>query len=435
MIDALPESLRRAVSPYTGIVRSVEECLWSTSEPALFQASCEVGRGEQLLGSGLVHLTGMGGSGRTRSAAAAAAVGEALERYSATYVPPERIVVATARELGPAAVPPEAFALFSEEQYGAPHFPFRRFTADTEVRWVEGRDLVAERPAFLPAELVYLGNTWMAPGPIGYTTSSGLACGAERDETLLRGLLELLERDAFMIVWANRLPLRRLEPDDTVPPGWRQAFDRTGLVYTAVDLSVFHRLPTVLGIVRASRQVPGALGVGASAAPTIEQAWWKALAEAFATRSAAAKLQVLDPTRRFGPHGTGVESFEDHILYYATHANVEATAFLDRGSGTTLARSVTTLEGRTTVDRIDSLTRRIAAAGSGTYAVDVTAPDIAELGLTVTRVVAPGLCPLDVSHAQRFLGGRRLYEAAAELGLRSGALAAKDVNPDPHPFP
>ena len=43
MIETLPPGLRRAVSPYTGIVGSLEECLGPTSEPRLFQAACELG--------------------------------------------------------------------------------------------------------------------------------------------------------------------------------------------------------------------------------------------------------------------------------------------------------------------------------------------------------------------------------------------------------
>ena len=86
-------------------------------------------------------------------------------------------------------------------------------------------------------------------------------------------------------------------------------------------------------------------------------------------------------------------------------------------------------------DQVEELCERVAAAGSSAYAVDVTSPDVAELGLTVTKVVAPELCALDVAHAARFLGGRRIYEAAAAAGLRDAPLAEADVNPDPHPFP
>ena len=45
--------------------------------------------------------------------------------------------------------------------------------------------------------------------------------------------------------------------------------------------------------------------------------------------------------------------------------------------------------------------------------------------------MAPELCPLDVSHAARFLGGRRLYHAAFEAGLVAAPLRLADLNPLP----
>ena len=50
-------------------------------------------------------------------------------------------------------------------------------------------------------------------------------------------------------------------------------------------------------------------------------------------------------------------------------------------------------------------------------------------------LVAPGLLALDTAHSARFLGGRRLYEAAAALGLRPAPAGEDDLNPEPHPFP
>src|SRR5262249_30568631 len=148
------------------------ECLPSTSEPRLFQVTATVGSEPGLLGGSLDHLTGIGGTGRARSEAASAAVGEALERYSATFVPGGGLVVGSARELGDVAVAPERFALFSDRQYRADAFPFGRFTAETRVAWVEGREIATGRTAFLPAELVYLGRIPADTARIGYATSS-----------------------------------------------------------------------------------------------------------------------------------------------------------------------------------------------------------------------------------------------------------------------
>jgi ribosomal protein S12 methylthiotransferase accessory factor len=69
------------------------------------------------------------------------------------------------------------------------------------------------------------------------------------------------------------------------------------------------------------------------------------------------------------------------------------------------------------------------------YAVDVTSPDVRTAGVRVVHAVAPELCPLDVVEGVRFLGGRRMYEAAYEAGVAPRPLTPADLNPDPHPFP
>jgi ribosomal protein S12 methylthiotransferase accessory factor len=430
--SVLTPQLRRAVSAYTGIVDAVDECLAAAAEPRLFRATCAVNALDALLESPLGHCSGVGGADVTRAGAAAAAVGEALERYSASFVPHERLVVASARELGRGAVDPERFALFSEAQYAKDGFPFRPFTSRTEVAWVEGRELPDGAPAWLPAELVYLGDASSGRKPIGYATSSGAACAETRTEAVERGLCELLERDAFMIAWAARLSLPLLDwrRHRALVELDRRYFAPTGLRYAAVDLSRFHRVPSVLGVVRAPAGCAGALGVGAGTAPTIERAWFKALAEAFAARSAAAKLALVDDTP-FGPYGAGVRTFEDHIRYYADETRAAAAAFIDAAAEQTPVAAVAHVGGPVLAE----LCKRVYDAGSTPYAVDVTSPDVAELGLVVTKVVAPELCPLDASHGARFLGGRRLYEAAAALGLRDAVLTEAELNPEPHPFP
>jgi ribosomal protein S12 methylthiotransferase accessory factor len=432
VIAALTPRLRRAVSSYTGIVRTLEECLASGAEPRLFRAACEIAGSDRLLGSSLGHCAGIGGSGATRAEAAAAAVGEALERYSASFVPHDRLVVASACELGAPAVAPERFALFSERQHRTTSFPFRRFTADTQVAWVEATTLPDGAPAFVPAELVFIGDASLGERPIGYATSSGTACAESRPHALERGLCELLERDAFMIAWAARLSLPLLDWSASPELARLDAryFAPTGLAYAAVDLSAFHGVPSVLGIARAPCGFPGALGVGAGTAGTIERAWFKALSEAFGARSAGAKLALLEPAA-YGAFGEGVRTFEDHIRFYADEERAEPATFLDAGAERRSTSDVPPLAG----DTIAALCDSVAAAGSSAYAVDVTSPDVAELGLVVTKVVAPELCALDVIHGARFLGGGRLYDAAAALGLRDAPLAEDDVNPYPHPFP
>ena len=97
-------------------------------------------------------------------------------------------VIATARELGELAVAPERFALFSERQHATAGFPFRRFTRDAPSPGSRAASFPAGGPAYLPAELVYLGRATLGGHkPIAYSTSSGLACGEHEDAAVSVG--------------------------------------------------------------------------------------------------------------------------------------------------------------------------------------------------------------------------------------------------------
>ena len=116
-------------------------------------------------------------------------------------------------------------------------------------------------------------------------------------------------------------------------------------------------------------------------------------------------------------HGTpppvrdAIREFEDHIHYYAYDEHTTAADFLDASAERRDVSSIASL------DEIDFVCA---------YAVDVTAPDVRAAGLHVAKVVAPELCALDVVHACRHLGGRRLYEYVRD---------ESEINPEPHPFP
>jgi ribosomal protein S12 methylthiotransferase accessory factor len=429
-------SLSALVSPYVGIARSLDEVLAGTADPPLPTFSCEIVDDDRLIGSPLTPIGGVCGIGLDRDAAIGAALGETAERYSLCHIERGRTIRRRARDLA-GAVAPSRFGLFAPDQYARPGFPFVPFDDAVEVPWVDAWDLQSGDLSWLPAELVFLADP-IAEGEsrTSYATSSGAACAPGLDAAVFKGLLELLERDAFMIAWTSRLSLPLLD--------WREhaglaAIDRryfaaTGLDYAAVDLSIFHGVPSVLAVVRAPHGQSAAVGVGAGTAATVEDAWWKALSEAFACRAAAARLARIGRGGHLAADASNVSSFLDHILFYADDDRAERTRFLDSSPERVGVHDIPPLPG-SLAERIETVLSRIAAAGSSAYAVEVTAPDIASLGVRVVKTLAPELCMLDVVHSARFLGNPRLRTVPARLGLRPAEIAFGDLNPDPHPFP
>ena len=433
-IEESLDRLEEAVSPLTGIVTRVVRSTHTPDETSLPNHACELAPAGRTLGATTVEF-GSGASTDHRRARAAA-IGEALERYSACLVPVEDLRRTTAVTLGSSAIPPRDLTLFHPMQLGHPEFPFVALTDETETLFAEGVSLADEAPAFAPAELVYLRPPAFPTPPIGYTTSSGLACGPTRCEATLAALLELVERDAVMLAWGSRLSLPLVDWSDHAGAEEidRLYFRPTGLRYAVIDASAFLRLPVAIGVVHGPPGSGAALAMGASCAADPVDSWAKALSEGFGVyRWLGHKAGGGGARRPLSPHD--VQTFDDHMLFYASDDNASKAAFLDTSRDRRPLGAIPALEGSTPRQQLLAVMGRLAELGISVYAFDVTSPDVRSLGLFVMRVLAPGLCPLDVSHTARFLGGSRLYTAAADAGLLDAPLDLLDVNPDPHPFP
>jgi ribosomal protein S12 methylthiotransferase accessory factor len=434
-LECALERLEEAVSPLVGIVARTMSTTYTTDEAPLPNCAAELASAMRTLGGRAVDY---GSGAHPRPARArAAANGEALERYSALYVPRERVQLTTARSLGDAAVRPSRFALFHPAQHAEGDLPFAEFTEDTPAAFVEGTSLQDGSPAYLPAELVYLGRPANASLPIAYATSNGLACAATLTEAVLRALLELVERDAVMLAWkcGLSLPLLDWSDDEGLRSYDRRFFGATRVPFNVIDGSAFLDIPIAIAVVHGHPGSGASLAMGAGAAATVGDAWLAAVSEGFGVyRWVRQQTLALQPGTA-PPDPDRIETFEEHLLYYAGPEHAELAGFLDGSGERRPTRSVGALEGATPRSQVDAVLRRLARHGLDAYAVDVTSPDVRSLGLSVARVIVPELCALDVSHRARFHGGTRLYTAAHEAGLVAAPLEPSDLNPLPHPFP
>jgi len=426
--------LDRAVSPLVGLVTGITSFLVADDEGRLPNCSCDAASIRRFHADA-EPPTGNGAHPDTRRARAAA-IGETIERYSGLFVPPDRLVRTTAAALGASTVPPARFALFHPKQHDSPGFPFAPYTEDTVTDFVEGMSLVDGSTSYLPAELVYMCPPTAYGRRIAYVTSSGLACGPTFTEAVLAALLELVERDAVMLAWKGRISLPQLDwaGHDVLEELEHRYFRVGGLSYSVLDGSGFLGVPVAIGVLRGARGSRTALAVGAGTAARVEDAWLKALTECFGVRSWLIVQAALHPDRLL-PTADHVRSFDDHMRFFADDSRAGLARFLDSSPRRTRVADIAPLEGSTPRDQIDAVSARLGRLGITAYAVDVTSPDVDELGLKVARVIAPELCALDVLHTARYLGGARLYSAAYEAGLLPSRLRFSDLNPLPHPFP
>jgi len=385
----------------------------------------------------LENFSNSGGASDRRAVAVAKAVGEAVERYCSAMIEPKRLPVASFDDADFPCIEPERFALHTDEQYGRPGFPWMRFDRATPVRWTPTVELRTGRIVYAPACFVWIPYRYdMASGecPVGQSISTGMACHGSWEASVLTGLCEVVERDAFMLMWQRALALPQIRKE-TLPPSCRghvERFTRTGdrvhLIHLTTDLGV----PSVLAVLVSDSPERPAHVFAAAADPEPAVAARKALEELDHTRRYAQQLLRLAPCPSAEDDYAAVQEQADHIRLAADPSRRGAFEFVFASPERVDFDRLPTLAAGDPARKLAATAEAIGRAGDEAYAADLTSEDIRGLGFSVTRTLVPGLHPLTIGHHLLAKGGHRLREAPARY---AGAPVGGPLNRLPHPYP
>lgn len=418
----------------TGIIGRVDLIKLSESDPVAYVASAAPCDTTPLVGLPAANL------GAAASASAERAVlracGESVERYCSGFFDIASLLEATDEELeasGRTYIPTEQLYPFAAWQYDEPGFPFQP-TPGRTVRWIEGTSAITGETALIPASCVYVPYLFdHVVEPFTHMPiSTGLAAGRDVDQCIAKGMLEILERDALMIVWHCELPMPRLNPesclgrspliDDLLVAGMRGSSEWFLNVLT-LDVDV-----TIISAALIDPGSPPLTSFGISASADPERALMLALEEGMLTRILVNRMDEAREERDWDP--ADVQTLHDHLVSHATSPHLrERLGFLTGAPEITFDE----LLARTEAGGTRSVEERVAAAGLDAFWVDVTTEDVAEFGFHVIRTVMPGMQPLDNDNRYPYLGSARRVTVPRALGL--GTPTEATINPDPHPFP
>ncbi|MEU9976259.1 TOMM precursor leader peptide-binding protein [Streptomyces sp. NPDC051014] len=444
--DAYGLTLTAFANPVTGV-------LGPSVAPDLTSASTSSAIGAFTTRSGS-YLRECYWGGHTDAYGTSVGVGllEGLERFAGMRARSKRTTVtASLDELaaqGAEAVDPRTTGLYSEAFHAAdPDVP--RFAPDRPVEWVWGWSLRDARPVLVPEVVAY----YHAPGGIGrrfvQESSNGCASGGSLTEAVYHGLMETVERDAFLLAWFGRARLPEIDPASSARPGTRAMVDRLAMYgYRArfFDTRITFPVPVVTAVAERVDGGTGLLCFGAGASLDPEAALASGLCE-IATDSVNLRRRTTRDQRRLRRMAADfhqVRVLHDHPLLYGLPEMGPYTDFLLRGrddaervplaslaSGPGAPRASDDLR-----DDVEACVAAVAAHGFDVVVVDQTAPEQRALGLSTVKVLVPGLLPIDFGWSrQRAPHMPRTRTALREAGLRAHDLADDDLNPAPHPFP
>jgi ribosomal protein S12 methylthiotransferase accessory factor len=422
----------------TGLIRSVELLKISEVDPAVFLAYAVPCDTTPLAG---IPGANRGGACSVRpERAVVRACGESIERYCSAFCAEETLRLAPERQLteqGARCVRVSDIYPFADWQYALPGFPYQQVNESTAIRWIEGCSAISKQAVWVPASCVYVPYRFeLSVEPFTHMPiSTGLAAGPTVDDCIRKGIFETLERDALMIVWYARLPAPRIAP--ATCRGLSEEVDQllsvAGTCGAAWHLN-WLTLDVDVPVISAALIDPGAppltsFGIAADTDP--RRALLLALEEAVLSRFLLNRTSAtVTPPEGAEPAPDAIRTLRDHLLAHATSLALrERSRFLtDNPRVLDFAALVSVMERKAALPLLE----RLAEAGLDAIWVEVTTPDVQDVGIHVVRTIVPGLQPLDNDHRYRYLGGRRLLSVPRRLGY---PIDLDQLNPDPHPFP
>jgi ribosomal protein S12 methylthiotransferase accessory factor len=435
VVDELDALKQTYVDAESGIVRTIRR----DSMAGLAVAAAPMGlRGGQV----------ESGYGRTRSYRVSEMIAllEAMERYGGMQPGGKRTVVqASYNEVRDQAIDPRSLGLHSTDSYQSPGYRFRPFDEDAPYRWVWGHSFARQGPILVPEAYAYYGTH--DKDSFAYEISNGCALGSCLEEAILYGILEIAERDAFLMTWYARMPVPRVDLGSARDHAISTLVDtieaETGYQVLVFDTTLEQGIPCfwVMAInpSEADDQLKLVCAAGSHLDP--ERAVENALSElgpilashiaTFPDESERAREMVADPSL--------VKTMPDHSVI-----NGDITAFhrFDFLTESTHIRSFADISQPSSHrntdlrDDLQSVIDRYRDTGLDVIVVDQTTPEHRAGGLSCAKVIIPGTLPMTFGHQFRRVDGLpRLYEVPRLLGYRPDRLDPESVNPHPHPFP
>ncbi|WP_217569239.1 TOMM precursor leader peptide-binding protein [Streptomyces sp. GbtcB7] len=402
----------------------------------------------QVLAPGYYGLADMSWSGQANSYGLSRDLAflEGLERYAGIERRRRTVLpVAAYQDVATDALDPRECGVYSPKTYELDD-ALAPFDPAAEIPWVWGRSLRDDRPVMVPARLVHYGSGSLVDNFV-FESSNGCAGGGSLEEAVLFGLLELVERDAFVLGWYGGADLTEIDISDTADPQLRAMLDRAA--FLGYDVKVFDnrldlRIPVVTGVAIRRDGGDGALSFAAAAGLAPEAAVLGAVSEiltyipALPGRIAERRDEVQAMTDDYYK----VRELRDHsALFSLPEMRVHARRYIEPAAVRPFEEVYDgwSRERPRTRDLLDDLRfcqDELTAAGYDVIVVDQTSAEQRALGLHTACTIVPGLLPIDFGWArQRALRMPRMFSALRRAGLRTSDLTEADLHRVPHPFP
>ncbi len=387
-----------------------------------------------------VDRGGFGASYTDPEEAVSKASGELLERYFSARYTTNDLLFASFDELQRRRYGPRPLDIFSLNDFlpwQKEAFPAFIRDAQCPLGWVKGMNMARQVPVYLPAQLVYWNYRHGSEPQLYECNTSGTAGHFTYEEATLAALLELIQRDGFMIHWLKikhprRIDQRTITDADVLDLLGR--FTRANLDIQLLDITTDIGIPACLAVLLDSRggryEVHLASGIGF----TERDVFLSALAELIVVHGAQLHSEgpfILDEP--YEPFRKPINNLQRLRVWRTEKMYRQFLPFVQGPFETVDAFMRDVGRYDTVARRLSYVQEQLASLGEGyeIYIYEFEDPLLREIGFHVVRAIIPRIMGIYLFEQSGSLAAERLTSVPPKLGLE----IREDLNPWPHPFP
>ncbi len=370
-------------------------------------------------------------------------IGELLERYPLTIYRKKDFIRSSYRVLKEKKRNPlDIFDLAGFADWQKELFPNRRFDDKSEFSWAEGVELLSGKQALIPAQLIFWNyNFEQEPVEpfLRQPITNGAAGHFTREEAILAGVYESIQRDAFLIHWLNKIAPPQISIDTVRNERLRTMINRLqryGFEVVFLNTTLDLEVPSCVCVFIDKSGKGPKVGMGGGCGYDLVHAMMRSITEATGVyhwlRTYDKSFSLPVDYKPFRTRGIGHES---RLFFWGNPDSFSKFEWLLSGPSQSfeVAACVYPTSFQNSVEELGHLKKVFRKFGKGyeIYVYEAQHKILESLGYHSVRTVVPALLPLYLEEVSAPLWARRLREVPQKMGYQR----AHEPYPWPHPFP
>jgi len=358
-------------------------------------------------------------------------LGETIERYCLTIFNKKEAFFESYQNLRKKAIDPKIF-LPSEFRV---QLPQKIYSAPNEkIYWIKAISLIEKKVKLFPAQLIYLKYPFRKSEPfINFADSNGAAFFTSWRKAVLKGLLEVIERDAFFINYLLKLTPNIINIEQSkckLLQNVAALIKRYNLELYILDISIDVPCYSICALLLDKSGVGPAVSVGGKADLNLISAITGAIEESLQIYLWLRKVmlytrkEMINIFKKNEKNSLKISTFEERGLLWSSPRSISKIEFFLQGKKISLnslplwkSKSLNELITWFKKEKIEIL------------CVNVTPHEMAKKGLFTVKILIPSFQPLYLNEQFPLFRVERLKKVANEKNLLDF-----QINKFPHPF-